>query len=171
MKTVRERGPVRAFIAIELPTPVKRLLGREIDRLRAALPASMRWVRPDSVHLTLKFLGAIPQEQVPAIVDSLRTACREVGPIRLRTGLLGCFPNLRHPRVLWMGVGGDTEALVALQGRVDSAVEPLGFAREGRPFVPHLTLARAKGRGAGPGQGVPEELLVGQPREEEAFVA
>ena len=169
MGTAKDRDQVRAFIAIELPATVRQFLGREIQRLRAALPTSMRWVRPDSVHLTLKFLGNVPQEQVPAIVDALRTACRYAQPIELSTGPIGCFPNPRRARVLWIGIEGELDALRALQEKVDDAMQALGFAREERSFVAHLTLARAKSGGAE--VEMLEELIAEGPRQGETFTA
>ncbi len=167
---------VRAFIAIELPSQIQELLGRHIQRLRAALSGPVRWVDPHSVHLTLKFLGNVPEALAPAIGDALGRACGGTGTLELRIGALGCFPNPRRARVLWLEVEGDREMLVPLQARIDEEMEALGFAREGRTFVPHLTLARVRGGdGRGRGGGIEartlEELIAQWPSERHGFTA
>ena len=160
---------VRAFIAIELPSHIQDLLGQHIQRLRAALSGPVRWMDPHSVHLTLKFLDNVPGSLVPAIGDALERACRGTGTLELRIGALGCFPNPRRARVLWLSVEDDGEMLVALQERIDEGMDALGFIREGRAFVPHLTLARVRGVGIEP--GTLEELIARWPSERPGFTA
>ncbi len=166
MSTDKNGGLLRTFVAIELPSNVRQLLGRHIEGLRRVLPASVRWVQPRSVHLTLKFLGNTRKDQVPEITAALRAATGEVAPFQLKTGGLGGFPNIRRPRVLWLGLEGDIELLADLQMRVEEAISPLGFERENRPFSAHLTLARARSGGVevGIGEKRLEELLSGWPR-------
>ncbi|MCH7996360.1 MAG: RNA 2',3'-cyclic phosphodiesterase [Chloroflexi bacterium] len=165
---------VRAFIAIELPSQIQELLGQHIQRLRAALSGPVRWMAPPSVHLTLKFLGNVPGSLVPTIGDALERACRGTGALELRIGVLGCFPNPRRARVLWLDVEGDREILAPLQARIDEEMVALGFDREGRAFVPHLTLARVRGgdgrgRGAGIEPRTLEELITRWPSERPGF--
>ena len=158
---------VRAFIAIELSSQIQELLGQHIQRLRAALSGPVRWMAPHSVHLTLKFLGNVPGSLVPTIGDALERACRGTGALELRIGALGCFPNPRRARVLWLDVEGDMEMLVPLHARIDEEMVALGFDREGRAFVPHLTLARVRGVGIEP--GTLEELIARWPSERPGF--
>ncbi|MBC7222928.1 MAG: RNA 2',3'-cyclic phosphodiesterase [Anaerolineae bacterium] len=135
---------VRAFVAIELSPGLVEALGALMARLRKELPASaLRWVRPEGIHLTLQFLGNVPAEQVPAIVRALEGACAEVPPLTMEVGGLGCFPDVRRPRVLWVGVEEPTGQLLRLQRHVAQALEPLGYEPDRRGFHPHLTLARA----------------------------
>ncbi len=134
---------LRTFVAIELPGRVREALERHIRRLRQQLPGSFRWVKPESVHLTLKFLGDIEEAQASAIAEALRRSLAGHPQFDLRTGRLGCFPNAKRPRVVWMGVEGDLDALAGLQLKVEEACTDLGFEREKRRFVPHLTLGRA----------------------------
>ena len=136
---------LRLFVALELPAPVLAALERIQDDLRADRSArAVRWTRPEGIHLTLKFLGETPAARLEAIQAGVRAAAGEHGPLRLRAGGLGCFPNPRAPRVIWVGLGGDLDALGALQGAVEAAIAPLGFPTERRPFSPHLTLGRVR---------------------------
>lgn len=104
----------------------------------------LRWSRPDAVHLTLKFLGDVPREDLAALGEGLCAAVAPHAAFTLRTGELGTFGRSRRPRVLWLGVEGDLEALAAVHASVEAACATLGVARDRRPFQPHLTLARAQ---------------------------
>ena len=134
---------VRLFVAVELPPPVTAALGELQDALRKRGTGGLRWVRPEGIHLTLKFLGEVPAQQVNAIVNALAPAVMGVVPHDLSLGRLGTFGG-RNPRVLWVSVEGDIETLGLLQKQVEQALAPLGFPREERAFSPHLTLARVR---------------------------
>jgi 2'-5' RNA ligase len=134
---------LRAFVAIELPDGLRSALAALRGRL-ALPPASIRWVPADNLHLTLKFLGDLPVDNVDAVAAELARVGRRHPPLRLQAGGLGVFPGARKPRVLWAGVGGQKKALQILQQDIESALEPLGWKREKRPFRGHLTLARFK---------------------------
>ena len=108
--------------------------------------AAVRWVRPSSIHLTLKFLGNVHPDQVEDIAAAAALAVRDETPISLWAGGIGAFPSVRKPRVIWVGLGGEVERLAKIQAGLESVLEPLGFAREGRGFRPHLTLGRVKDR-------------------------
>ena len=142
---------IRAFIAIELPDPVKKNLSFIINSLRPSEHPCVKWVSPQGIHLTLKFLGNIAPDLVPRIADAIAQAARGTPPLKLQVGGLGCFPNLHRPRVIWVAVTGDVEPLITLQRGIDQALLPLGFAIEKRPFSPHLTLGRLRER-ASPGE-------------------
>jgi 2'-5' RNA ligase len=135
---------IRAFVAIELPDGVRTHLARVQGQLRPGHEGVVRWVDPRGIHLTLKFLGNIAEARVPAVVEAVRGAAAGVGHFRLGVGGLAAFPNLRAPRVVWVGLGGDLEGLSALQRATDRALAALGFPPEGRPFTPHLTLGRVR---------------------------
>jgi len=136
---------IRAFIAIELPGAVRKALGELIQRLRAdGLP--LRWVRPDNIHLTLKFLGDIPPGQAAAVGDAVAAAVAGMAPFQLRAAGVGVFPSLARARVIWVGAAGGVESLNTLHQQIDGALKQLGFAGDERPFKGHLTLGRAKGR-------------------------
>ncbi len=138
---------VRSFVAVDLGAPVKAQLAGVQQELKAGIPpGSVRWVRPESVHLTLKFLGNVPSERIEKIASALRRAVQPVAPLSFLVTGAGCFPNFNRPRVVWVGVADATGALHVLQQAVESALAPLGFPPEGRPFKPHLTLGRTHRR-------------------------
>jgi len=139
-----ERDGIRAFVAIELPDNLKRGLGGVIDGLREKSRAPVKWVSASGIHLTLKFLGEIPALRVEEVKGALATACIGTPPVRLEIGSLGAFPSTAQPRVVWVGLGGDLDVLSKLAARIDLALAELGHARESRPFVPHLTIARVR---------------------------
>lgn len=133
---------LRLFIAIELPETIKEGLVSYQAQLRSGRDSFVKWVDPGGIHLTLKFLGNTPASQVDYIEKAMAEVAQGVPPFSLELGGLGAFPNLRQPRVVWVGVVGDLEQLARLQGAMDQALEQLGFIKEGRAFSPHLTLGR-----------------------------
>jgi len=135
---------IRAFIAIELPKTLKTMLSALQQDIRKSVPSGIRWVEANNIHLTLKFLAEISDATKLRIIDKLHGICPSLIPFTLRMETLGAFPNTRHPRNRWLGLNGDIEALLLLQKTIDSALIPLGFVTEKRPFEPHLTLARVK---------------------------
>lgn len=136
---------LRLFVALELPAPILAALEQLQDQLRADRSARVvRWTRPEGIHLTLKFLGETPSARLDAIRAGLQAAASAHRPLQLGAAGLGCFPNPRAPRVVWVGLTGDLDALAALQSAVEAAIAPLGFPTENRPFSPHLTLGRVR---------------------------
>ena len=135
-------GSVRAFVAIELPPVVATYLRGMVARLKEARIAGLRPVRPEGIHLTLKFLGNVPAEQIDSIGASIATAVTDLRPFPLALGAGGVYPGMSRPQVLWVGVEGDLASLGDLHHRVEAALEPLGHPRDGRRFAPHLTVAR-----------------------------
>ncbi|MFZ8843836.1 RNA 2',3'-cyclic phosphodiesterase [Thermoflexus sp.] len=134
---------VRAFIAVELPDALQQKLAEVQRRLRQELrDLPIRWVRPESIHLTLKFLGMVPAAQIDEIIAALRGLTLERGPFMFVVEGLGCFPDPRHPRVIWVGVSDPTRALAGFQRLVEASMQKLGYPPEDRPYQPHLTLAR-----------------------------
>ena len=143
---------IRSFIAIELPDNVKTELTRLQNTLKAGNPSWLRWVSPDSIHLTLKFLGDISSDKIEEITMAVSDAAKETGPFSLHIEGLGVFPNLKRIQVVWVGLGGDLYQLQALQKKVETNMAILGYPEEGREFTPHLTLARVRS------QPLPNEL-------------
>jgi 2'-5' RNA ligase len=133
----------RLFVAVELPSDVLSALTRLQHELQRHVPGGLRWVRPEGIHLTLKFLGETPRERVPSIQGAISGSVGGIAPHEVALGELGTFGG-RTPRVLWVNLGGETDSLLRLQRRVDSALDGLGYPSEKRPFSPHLTLARVK---------------------------
>lgn len=136
---------MRAFVAIELPAVLRRALGQEISGLQERLGTSaIRWVSPEAVHLTLKFLGEIDDRTARSISDTLDTLCANFVRTDYRIGILGSFPNPNRPRVIWIGVQEASGELLRLQAEVERGAAELGIQPEQRPFHPHLTLGRVK---------------------------
>ncbi len=136
---------IRAFIAIELPAVILQQLGEIETRLKPQMPPDcIRWVKPDSIHLTLKFLGQVPSDQIALITSSLKNALTSQHAFGLEVADAGCFPDLHHPRVIWVGVkeDGGGHQLQHVQRAVENAISPLGYPTEARDFSPHLTLGR-----------------------------
>jgi 2'-5' RNA ligase len=133
---------MRLFVACELPPEVKEELGQLQGELRAQGAGRLRWVRPEVIHLTLKFLGGVSPAMAERVRDALAAAITEPFSLNLRLGRVGGFGGRTRLRVVWVGLEGDTEQLASLADRVESALAPLGFPREKRPFAAHLTLAR-----------------------------
>lgn len=138
---------IRTFIAIELDEPTKTQLTDLQKRLKVEMPErAIRWVRAEGIHLTLKFLGDVPVTRIERIAEELKEACRGFAPFWLKFGGLGCFPNPRRPRVVWVGIEEETGTLARLQRAIEKRLAPLGYPPEKRPFNPHLTLGRVRSR-------------------------
>jgi len=140
---------IRSFIAIKLPEEAKKGLTRLRKELERDEHRFVKWVDPGGIHLTLKFLGNIPSKRITEITGAIEEAAQGISPFHLEISGLGAFPSLRQARVLWVGIGGEVDKLSRLQQNIDSALAVLGFAKEERSFVPHLTLARIR-QGASP---------------------
>jgi 2'-5' RNA ligase len=138
---------VRLFVALNLPDAEKQRLHEATTGLRAGAPG-VRWTAPESVHLTLKFLGEVQDARVDAIGARLTGVAARHAPLALALGGVGGFPTLGRARVWWIGIAR-SEALLGLQADVEDAMEAEGFTREARPYAPHLTIGRGA-RGARP---------------------
>lgn len=134
----------RLFVAVDLDDSVREVLGALQDELRRPGLTGLRWVRPEGVHLTLKFLGETPVTKIGEIEQALAGAAQAVAAHTLSLGKLGTFGGRQSPRVLWLDLRGDVSALHRLQQAVEKALAPLGFPAEDRSFSPHLTLARIR---------------------------
>ena len=137
---------VRSFIAIELPQEVKARLAAMEEKLKARRHPFVKWVDPESIHLTLKFLGNVALDTVPQIVEAMNRIAQPVSPFSLQVGGAGAFPNWQRPQVIWVGIQGETGRLAALQKELEAALSSLGFPPESRAFSPHLTLGRLRDR-------------------------
>jgi 2'-5' RNA ligase len=137
---------IRAFIAIELDDAARAAVDRLSRALRAAPGGErVRWVRSENLHMTLRFLGNVASERVPAIVRCVGEAVADLGPFRMRLGRVTAFPSPRRPQVLALEVG-PAAPLARLAAAVEAAVVRAGLAAESRGFRPHLTLGRLRGR-------------------------
>ena len=132
---------MRAFIAIHLPDFLHNSLGAAQEDFRRAAPDA-RWSRPEGIHLTLKFLGEISDARTKMVVEAL-TQLGSFEPLEIEVRGFGFFPNEHRARIFWAGVNAPP-ALAKLAAKIEERLEKVGFAREGRAFSPHLTLARFK---------------------------
>ncbi len=137
------QNSIRSFIAIHLTNELKSLLSQVGAQIENRIPPrTVRWVRPAAMHLTLVFLGDTPTVKLDSIQQAISNAATAVPPITFNVGGLGCFPNYRRPRVLWVGVQEPASHLQQLKISLDRELDLLGFKAERRPFSPHLTLGR-----------------------------
>lgn len=137
---------VRSFIAIHLPDDVRAELTSVEEKLKARRHPFVKWVDPESMHLTLKFLGNVAVDSVPQIVDAMSRVAVAHSPFKLEVAGTGAFPNWQRPQVVWVGVGGELDRLNGLQTELESALSPLGYPPESRSFSAHLTLGRLRDR-------------------------
>jgi len=135
---------MRAFVAVFPPLEVRREALSWAKR--RASDDRVRWTRPENVHLTLKFLGDVQPEAFGNIRAALGEVCAQHAPFDAALAELGAFPSARRAKTLWIGAGEGSDRLRSLAADVDDALAPLGFERAKRPYVPHLTLGRARGR-------------------------
>ncbi|MGQ9922070.1 MAG: RNA 2',3'-cyclic phosphodiesterase [Desulfobacca sp.] len=138
---------IRAFLAIDVP-PDYRAGMAEVQEVLKKSGADVRWVSPANIHLTLKFFGDISDSQVEAITSAAAAIAAATSAFQLQAQGVGTFPNAKNPRVVWLGLGGQTDVLAELVQHLEDALLPLGFPAEKRRFTPHLTLGRVhSGRG------------------------
>lgn len=133
---------MRLFIGLPLPAGYQDRLGRLIGRLKRLVRSQVSWTRPGNWHTTLKFLGEVEKGRLAAISEALGRV--EFPAFAMQAGSAGFFPDVRRPRVIWVGLVHGSEACSALAGDVERAANSLGFAAEGRPFATHLTIGRVK---------------------------
>lgn len=135
---------MRLFLAIELPRAEREAIVSATAPMRDAAPR-VSWVTEERLHLTIKFLGEQPRGAVAPLADALRAVLVAHAPVVLQLGGLGAFPNLRAPKIVWLGVARDPR-LELVQHDVERACSGLGYELDGRAFRPHVTLARARER-------------------------
>ena len=135
---------MRAFVAVFPPPEVRSALAAAARGL--PVTGEVRWVRPANIHLTLKFLGDVPEDDLGRVAEALEPVRDGHEPFEVEPSGFGAFPSTRRGRILWAGIGEGSERLRALAGDVEASLEPLGFEREARTYFPHVTLGRARGR-------------------------
>ncbi len=136
---------IRSFVAIELPAPIRQALAHLQTRIRET-GLSAKWSVPENIHLTLQFLGDVSPAAIAEIGESMAATAAAFPAMELYGQSVGVFPGVKRARVLWTGVGGDTETLGRLQQDLADRLSGLGFEKEKRRFTGHFTLARFKGR-------------------------
>ena len=144
MTSDQREATVRAFVAVELPEDARLVLGGLVEALRQETLRPLRPVNPDGLHLTLKFLGNVAVSPLTQVTAAMDQAAAGAAPMEVELAGLGGFPNLGRPRVLWVGIEGDTAKLQALAAALEERLMAAGFPAETRPFAPHLTLGRMR---------------------------
>ncbi len=134
----------RLFIAIEIPRKLKREFADLAKSFRPREFERVRWIDEEAMHLTLKFLGDTPVEQIPDIKNTLQRAAESTGKFSIKIGRTGCFPSFRDPRICWVGFSGELRRLEQLQGRVEGGMVALGLEEDDRDFRAHITVGRTR---------------------------
>ena len=134
---------IRVFIAIAVPPSVQDAVEELQERVKESR-VPIRWVKPSHLHLTLKFLGNVNEEQIENIKESLIKAAREVNTFSLKASEIGVFPNINYPRVLWLGFEDESGQVHKLEKNIEFNLQKVGFKPEDRKFKPHLTIGRVK---------------------------
>lgn len=137
---------IRSFIAIELSQEARTELARLQSRLKeASPPKTVRWTDPKNIHLTLHFLGDVPEDRLDDVSRTVHDAAAANAPFSLNLSNLGCFPNTPRARIVWVGLTGDTDHLISLQSDLgDRLKKGVGFEPESRTYSPHLTIGRVR---------------------------
>lgn len=134
---------MRLFIAIELSDQIREALGQVEAHLKYA-GADVKWVEKENIHLTLKFLGEVPEKKLDEAKTALDAACVGVRPFGITLKDIGAFPTMAAPRVIWVGLGEGTQESAGLAGRIDETFSKIDFSRETRAFAAHCTIGRVK---------------------------
>lgn len=135
---------LRTFIAVEMSSEV-RSRARQLVNVLQGTGAKVTWVKPEAMHLTLKFLGEVDLIDIPAVCEAVNAAVAELPPFEIVVSGAGAFPAAGRPRTLWLGVSDGNGELVVLHDAIERGLAKLGFRQENRRFRPHLTLGRVRG--------------------------
>ena len=136
---------IRAFIAVELPEPLRQEIALFQSELRSS-GGDAKWVEAGNLHMTLKFLGNIEESQVSPLKEALTAAAKNLSPFTIQLEGIGSFPRTTDPRVVWLGISEGKERLIALAQTVEQICSNLGFVPEDRAFSAHLTIGRIRSR-------------------------
>lgn len=134
---------IRSFLAFELPQDLKTTVTRVSEEIRKS-SLDVRWVRPEFIHLTVIFMGGVQSEQISSMGDSIGAVCANHASFSIFLKPMGCFPNSRNPRVIWLGIDGDLDRMSGFRDDLQRVLSPFGIKEEERAFRPHLTLGRFK---------------------------
>jgi len=139
---------MRAFIAVRIPENIlSSIRNVQEDLKKCRFPA--RWVRPENIHLTLKFFGNIDETDMESVVAAMKEYAGGALPMKLSAKGIGVFPSISRPRVIWVGLSGQASALLSFQAGLEKTLEKSGFKKEERSFKGHLTIGRFKDKVSG----------------------
>jgi 2'-5' RNA ligase len=134
---------MRTFIAVELPENIKNKIG-ELQAPLKRTDAFVSWVKPENIHITLKFLGEVPEEKMNEVFSATEAALKETKRFKMNLKRMGAFPDFRRPRVIWVGTGKGGEELLSMANKIEEEMEKIGYPKENRKFSPHFTIGRVK---------------------------
>ena len=134
---------MRTFIAVELDVPTKEAVSRLVRQLAATI-TGVRWVKPENIHITIRFLGETPPDTCAKVERILQDVARETAPFSVTLSGLGAFPGFRRPRVLWIGVENGREELKRLYSGIEKKLKGIGIPTGGRSYTPHITIGRLR---------------------------
>ena len=135
---------IRAFLAIAPSAEVRQSIGKIQSRLKRSCPFDIRWLKPESIHLTLKFFGDVSPTDIIDLARVVEKHSPTLEPLQLTVKTLGVFPSLQRARVVWIGLAGETAPIFTLRQNLEQGWAACGFTRDDRPFLPHLTIGRIK---------------------------
>ncbi|MFC1511768.1 RNA 2',3'-cyclic phosphodiesterase [Candidatus Latescibacterota bacterium] len=134
---------MRTFIAVELPDNIRRTIAGYIELLRGVIP-QVKWVAPENLHLTMKFLGEVPEKRLDSIKECASQVVEGFSPFTVELEHVGFFPNSHHPQVIWIGSSDGVDQLLELYQKFEDCLESSGFDRDAKTFSPHLTVGQVK---------------------------
>lgn len=134
---------IRSFIAIEISKDIKNEIREWQEGLKKSVNG-VKWVNPDNIHITLKFLGNIHENQIPDLKQAVSKSVSGMDRFDIEVSGEGCFPNIRRPRVIWLGVEKGKDILKKIAGNIENECAKIGFEKERRPYSPHFTIGRVK---------------------------
>jgi RNA 2',3'-cyclic 3'-phosphodiesterase len=134
---------MRTFIAVELPDDIRERIGTYIEAIEAGI-SGVKWVAPENLHLTIKFLGEIEPADVERLSHCVEQVAKECRSFTMGLSGIGFFPTEKHPKVIWIGADGGEDALLDLYQEMERCLEDIGYDREAKTFSPHLTIGRVK---------------------------
>lgn len=137
---------MRAFVAIKITSDQRMAVGDLIGDLKTS-SADVKWVKPENLHLTLKFLGNMDESRVGDVAEAVRGACQGITPFEISLRGTGAYPSVRRPRVVWVGIENGRDSLLSLNENIENRLETVGFQKEKRSFSPHLTIGRLRRNG------------------------
>lgn len=137
---------IRTFIAVEIPSVIKEKISELQEKLKKD-QARVSWVKPNNIHITLKFLGNVDESKITDIERAIENAVNQIKPFSTEVVSVGVFPNYKKPRVIWIAAKSEKDLLKLLAQQIDNELHKLGFEKESRSFEPHLTIGRVKMHG------------------------
>ena len=152
----------RTFLAIDLPSGLLDSIVKKQQAMKLGLPF-ITWVKSANLHLTLKFIGDTPESKIPELQQAVAKTVTGIQPFVISLRGFGVFPDKLAPRTLWAGIEGDLEVLLDLTKMIETEVTQLGFPPEGKPFCPHLTLARIKKNQRAAGEAIEKASMLADP--------